>query len=205
MQMMASLSARDARPLGSHVLVQPMYVEKSGFELTEAARNRQPTMAGAVVAVGPGGIDPDRDERVPMWAREGSKVLFRSFRAERLQLDGDEDYAMVFDEDILLACDAHEALSVPPEKVLLRRVEDDEPGKFLVAGRPADPGMETFTGEVAAVADSNEHLLGVGDLVRCRRGTQVDLEQVCSADRLKKGEYLVADAASCLARWPSSR
>lgn len=90
-------------PSGHRVLIQPETVEEktSGgiiLAATTKERDQQATMRGTVVAVGVNAWKAF-DDGTP-WAKEGDKVVFRKYAGENVK-DGDVDYRVVNDEDIL--------------------------------------------------------------------------------------------------------
>ena len=90
-------------PAGHRVLILPDQVEEKtagGIILAQTTKERdqQATMRGTVVKVGVNAWKAF-DDGTP-WAKEGDRVVFRKYAGEVIK-DGDTEYRVVNDEDIL--------------------------------------------------------------------------------------------------------
>lgn len=90
-------------PAGHRVLIKPDIVEEKtagGIILAQTTKDRdqQATMRGTVVNVGVNAWKAF-DDGTP-WASEGDKVVFRKYAGEVIK-DGEEEYRVVNDDDIL--------------------------------------------------------------------------------------------------------
>jgi len=89
------------RPLGQHVIVQPIEddVEKSpgGIIIPDTAKEKP--QKGKVIAVGKGKILKD-GKRVPLEVMEGDMVLFGKYSGEEVKIKG-EKYLILEEDDIL--------------------------------------------------------------------------------------------------------
>lgn len=90
-------------PAGHRVLIKPEIVEEKtsgGIILAQTTKDReqQATMRGEVVDVGENAWKAFDDGRP--WAKVGDKVVFRKYAGEKIP-EGDEEYRVVNDEDIL--------------------------------------------------------------------------------------------------------
>ncbi len=89
------------KPLGSHIVLEPVDQEKmtkSGIVLPENA-SEKPTQ-GTIVAVGPG-KRTDKGEILPPSVKVGDRVLFKKYGPDEIELDGKK--YLVGDEDDVLA------------------------------------------------------------------------------------------------------
>ncbi len=88
------------RPLGDRVVVKALprdEVTKSGIILPETAGKERPEK-GEVIAIGPGKTLED-GKLAPMHVKVGDKVVFKSYAADEIKLDGQE-YLLVSEADI---------------------------------------------------------------------------------------------------------
>lgn len=90
-------------PAGHRVLIKPEIVEEKtsgGIILAQTTKDReqQATMRGVVVEVGENAWKAFDDGRP--WAKVGDKVVFRKYAGEKIP-EGDEEYRVVNDEDVL--------------------------------------------------------------------------------------------------------
>lgn len=90
-------------PAGHRVLIQPEVVEEKtagGIILAQTTKERdqQATMRGTIVSVGENAWKAFDDGKP--WASVGDKVIFRKYAGEVIK-DGDTEYRVVNDEDIL--------------------------------------------------------------------------------------------------------
>ena len=91
------------RPLSNHLFLEPLEEEKmtkSGIVLPETAEKERP-VKGKVVAVGPGKMNEDGDNVIPMSVKVGDTVLFKKYGPDEVELDGKK--YLVGDEDDILA------------------------------------------------------------------------------------------------------
>lgn len=89
------------KPLGSHIVLEPVDQEKmtkSGIVLPENA-SEKPTQ-GTIVAVGPGKRN-EKGEIIAMSVKVGDRVLFKKYGPDEIELDGKK--YLVGDEDDVLA------------------------------------------------------------------------------------------------------
>ncbi len=101
----ATATAPKVRPLGDKVLVKRDTAEtrtESGLYLPETAKDKP--KSGTVTAVGPGAINTDTGERIPMTLKTGDKVLFTSYAGTEIKLDG-MDLLILDEHDILAVVD----------------------------------------------------------------------------------------------------
>lgn len=101
----ATASAPKVRPLGDKVLVKRDEAEtrtESGLYLPEKAKDKP--KSGTVTAVGPGAVNTDTGERIPMTLKTGDKVLFTSYAGTEIKIDG-VDLLILDESDILAVVD----------------------------------------------------------------------------------------------------
>lgn len=200
------MSVDDLQPLASYVLVRPKEAvseTKGGILLSTSAKDKP--NEGEVLAVGPGGVNQDTGSRTPVWSEVGKQVMYSKYGAEKVTL-GDDEYALVRDDDVLLSYEGDapslENIKMPHGKLLVRlrkEVESSEGGILLSKGASKP---DTTVGDVVAVSegvrgkDGELHPLEVevGDAVRFRYGSEVKLE-------VGKSEFRAIDYQDCLAKW----
>jgi chaperonin GroES len=92
--------AKDIKPLGDRVLVEPVEKEEttaSGLVLPETAKEKP--QEGLVLAVGPGRF-LDSGERAPMDVKVKDKVLYAKYAGTELKRN-DKKYLILSEKDIL--------------------------------------------------------------------------------------------------------
>lgn len=90
------------RPLGSKVIVRRDEAEsktESGIYLPEKAKDKPKT--GHVLSAGPGQINEETGERVPLAIKAGDQVLFTSYAGTEVKINGQD--LLIMDEDDILA------------------------------------------------------------------------------------------------------
>ena len=90
------------QPLGGRVVVKPLEQEEvtqSGLIIPQTAEKEKPQQ-GEVVALGTGKISDD-GKKIAFNVKVGSKVLFKKYSPDEVEIDG-VDY-LVMDEDDILA------------------------------------------------------------------------------------------------------
>jgi chaperonin GroES len=88
------------KPLGNKVLVQRLEAEertKGGIVLPDSAKEKP--REGKIVSIGKGKIADD-GKTIPMFVKEGDKILFQSYAGTEIKIDG-EEYLILAEEDIL--------------------------------------------------------------------------------------------------------
>lgn len=100
---MAKTSSKiNVRPLGAKVIVKRDEAEEkteSGLYLPEKAKDKP--KSGSVVSVGPGAINEENGQRIPLAVKEGDKVLFTSYAGTEIKLNNVD--LLILDEDDILA------------------------------------------------------------------------------------------------------
>jgi chaperonin GroES len=97
-----SPSKINVRPLGAKVIVKRDEAEEkteSGLYLPEKAKDKP--KSGSVLSVGPGSLNEETGERIPLAVKKGDKVLFTSYAGTEIKLN-DQDL-LILDEDDILA------------------------------------------------------------------------------------------------------
>ncbi|MFZ4572909.1 MAG: co-chaperone GroES [Phycisphaerales bacterium] len=92
----------DIRPVGDKILVkrdEAAGKTESGIILPEGAKDKPKT--GTIQAVGPGAINSDTGERIPLSVKAGDKVLFSSYAGTEVKFEGQE--LLIMSEDDILA------------------------------------------------------------------------------------------------------
>jgi chaperonin GroES len=90
----------NVRPLGDHVLVEPMEREtttSSGIILPETVKEKP--QKGTVLAVGPGRRD-EEGNRVPMDVSVNDRILFVKYSGTEIKL-GDRELLILRESDVL--------------------------------------------------------------------------------------------------------
>jgi len=93
------------RPLNNKVLVERDEAEErteSGIYLPEKAKDKP--QSGTVRRVGPGELNPETGERMPMTVEEGDRVLFTSYAGSEVKIDG-VDMLIMSETEILAVVD----------------------------------------------------------------------------------------------------
>ena len=102
-------------PLGERVVVQPIELEqqtKGGIFLPDTAKEKP--QEGKVVAVGPGRVTDD-GTRIPMELAKGDRVIYSKFAGTEYK-DGDEEYLILRESDVLAKIGAEKAPAKKPAK-----------------------------------------------------------------------------------------
>jgi chaperonin GroES len=89
------------KPLGDRIIVKVLESEertKSGIVIPDTAKEK-PQKAN-VIAVGPGRINEDNGQRIPMDVAVGDTVVFAKYGGTEIKLDG-EEYLILCERDIL--------------------------------------------------------------------------------------------------------
>ncbi len=89
------------RPLGDHVIVDPMKPEevtKSGIIIPGTADKEKPEQ-GTVLAIGPGKLN-DQGTRMPMSVKVGDKVMFKKYSPDEVKVD-DKEYFVISESDVI--------------------------------------------------------------------------------------------------------
>jgi chaperonin GroES len=89
-------------PLGNKLIVRRDEAESvtdAGIVLPESAKDQQKT--GVVEAVGPGALNTDTGDRLPMTVKKGDRVIFSSYAGTDVKLDADE--LLIMSESDVLA------------------------------------------------------------------------------------------------------
>jgi len=90
------------KPLSDHILIEPIKEEektKSGIVLPDTMEKERPEQ-GKVISVGPGKLNLQTGQRIPLEIKAGDKVLFKKYGPQELKVDGKE-YLIAEEEDIL--------------------------------------------------------------------------------------------------------
>lgn len=88
------------KPLGERVVLKLVEAEEKtegGIVLPDSAKKKPQT--GKVVAVGSGKVT-ENGKKIPMEVKVGDKVVFSQYSGTEVK-DGDEEYLIVFERDIL--------------------------------------------------------------------------------------------------------
>ncbi len=89
------------QPLGDRVIVEPIEQEEmtaSGIVLPESAKEKP--QRGTIVAVGPGRLDEDGDDRLPMDVAVGDVVIYAQYAGTTYKMN-DIKYLVLNEKDIL--------------------------------------------------------------------------------------------------------
>lgn len=89
------------QPLSDRVVVKLLSAEqklKSGIIIPDTAKEKP--QEGEVVAVGPGRLDKDGKERLPMDVKKGDRVLFENWGGKDYKAEGVE-YKILREDEIL--------------------------------------------------------------------------------------------------------
>lgn len=92
-------------PLGSKVVIrrdEADTVTDAGIFLPESAKDAPKT--GVIEAVGPGAVNHDSGERIPMTVSVGDRVIFSSYAGTEIKL-GDDEVLVMSESDILAVID----------------------------------------------------------------------------------------------------
>jgi chaperonin GroES len=89
------------KPLGDRIVVKVLEGEertKSGIVIPDTAKEKP--QKATVVAVGPGKINEDNGQRIPMDLLVGQTVIFAKYGGTEIKLDG-EELLILSERDIL--------------------------------------------------------------------------------------------------------
>ena len=89
------------KPLGDKVIVEPMTEKEetqSGIILARAAKEKP--NQGIIISVGPGRKREDGNGYIPMEVKAGDKIIFSKFAGTPIK-DGDKEYLLIFERDII--------------------------------------------------------------------------------------------------------
>jgi chaperonin GroES len=89
------------KPLGDRIVVKVLESEertKSGIVIPDTAKEKP--QKATVVAVGPGKINEENGNRIPMDLKVGQTVVFAKYGGTEIKLDGDE-YLILSERDVL--------------------------------------------------------------------------------------------------------
>ncbi len=88
------------KPLGNRILVKRSEAElsKGGILLPDSAQEKP--KQGEVLAVGPGKAKKDGSTE-PMELKMGDRVLFGGFAGTEVKADGDEEFLIMSEDDVL--------------------------------------------------------------------------------------------------------
>ncbi len=89
------------KPLGDRIVVKVLEGEertKSGIVIPDTAKEKP--QKATVVAIGPGKINEDNGQRIPMDLQVGQTVIFAKYGGTEIKLDG-EEYLILSERDIL--------------------------------------------------------------------------------------------------------
>jgi chaperonin GroES len=93
-------------PLANKVVIKRDEAEgvtDAGIVLPESAKDAP--KSGTVQAVGPGALNTDTGERMPMTVKKGDRVLFSSYAGTELNIEDADDLLIMTESDILAVID----------------------------------------------------------------------------------------------------
>lgn len=93
-------------PLSNKVVIErdeAAGITDAGIVLPESAKDQPKT--GVILSVGPGAINSETGERIPMTVKKGDRVIFSSYAGTELNLDGDDELMIMSESDILAVID----------------------------------------------------------------------------------------------------
>ncbi len=91
------------RPLSDRVLIKkidPAKLSEGGIHIPDNADNRDQTIQGRVLAVGPGRHD-DNGDRIEPGVDEGDIVIYPKYGGSEVKIDGEGDCVIVSAREIL--------------------------------------------------------------------------------------------------------
>lgn len=94
------------RPLGDKILVrrdEATSKTESGIYLPESSKDKPKT--GIVEAVGTGALNTETGERIPLTIKKGDRVIFTSYAGTEIKLDGQGEFLMMSEDDVLAVID----------------------------------------------------------------------------------------------------
>lgn len=93
------------QPVNDRLLVlvdEKASVSAGGILLPDTGKNKE--AKGTVVGVGPGAVNPQTGERLPMCVKVGDRIVFGKFSGTEVKIDG-RDYLCLRDEDVFVVLD----------------------------------------------------------------------------------------------------
>lgn len=94
-------SKQNITPLFDNVLIKPLKADNKtagGIYLPDNAKEKP--QVGEVMAVGEGAID-ESGKKIPMVVKVGQKVMFTKWGGNEVKMDGNEEWKLVKQSDIL--------------------------------------------------------------------------------------------------------
>ena len=95
------MAEMNLQPLGDRVIIEPIEQEEttaSGIVLPESAKEKP--QRGTVVAVGPGRLDEDGEDRIAMDVAVGDVVIYAQYAGTTYKMN-DTKYLVLNEKDIL--------------------------------------------------------------------------------------------------------
>lgn len=94
------MAFKQIKPLGNRILVKRAEAQLSqgGILLPDSAQEKP--KQGEVLAVGPGKMD-DQGKVTPLDLKVGDRVLFGAFAGTEVEADGDEEFLIMSEDDVL--------------------------------------------------------------------------------------------------------
>ncbi len=89
------------KPLGDRVVVKVLESEertKAGIVIPDTAKEKP--QKGKVIAVGPGRVNEETGQRIPVDVKVGDTIIFAKYGGTEIKLEG-EDYLILSERDIL--------------------------------------------------------------------------------------------------------
>ncbi|MCR4427949.1 MAG: co-chaperone GroES [Caldiserica bacterium] len=89
------------KPLGDRVIVKVLESEertKAGIVIPDTAKEKP--QKGKVIAVGPGRINEENGQRIPLEVKVGDTIIFAKYGGTEIKLEG-EEYLILSERDIL--------------------------------------------------------------------------------------------------------
>lgn len=102
---MPATASQTITPLGNKVVLRRDEAETTtdaGIILPESAKDQPKT--GVIESVGPGNLNHETGERIPLNIQEGDRVIFSSYAGTELTL-GTEEFLILSESDILAVID----------------------------------------------------------------------------------------------------
>ncbi|MCR4432530.1 MAG: co-chaperone GroES [Coprothermobacterota bacterium] len=89
------------KPLGDRVVVKVLESEertKAGIVIPDTAKEKP--QKGKVIAVGPGRVNEETGQRIPVDVKVGDTIIFAKYGGTEIKLEG-EEYLILSERDIL--------------------------------------------------------------------------------------------------------